>query len=57
MLPAGRFSVDANRAIRRIFEFPCRFPAAPSIRPKRRVQGFDSKRFLDTGRTSKKFLP
>jgi hypothetical protein len=41
----------------RIFEFPCRFPAAPSIRSENRDQGFDRKRLFDTGRTSKKFLP
>jgi hypothetical protein len=39
------------------FELPCRFPAAPSIRPESRMQGFDQKRLFDTGRTSKKFLP
>jgi hypothetical protein len=36
----------------RIFDFPCRFPAAPSIRPENRDQGFDRKRLFDTGRTS-----
>jgi hypothetical protein len=41
----------------RIFALPCRFPAAPLIRPVSRVQGFDQKRVFDTGRTSKKFLP
>jgi hypothetical protein len=41
----------------KIFEPPCRFPAAPSIRPESRMQGFDQKRLFDMGRTSKKFLP
>src|SRR5215469_12520557 len=27
----------------RIFELPCRFPAAPSIRPESRAQDFDQK--------------
>jgi hypothetical protein len=33
------------------------FPAAPSIRPESRVQGFDQKRLFDEGRTAKKILP
>jgi hypothetical protein len=44
-------------AIRGIFELPCRFPAAPSIRPESRVQGFDQKRLFDEGRTAKKIYP
>jgi hypothetical protein len=41
----------------KIFELPCRFPAALSIRPESGVQGSVKKRLFDTGRTSKKFLP
>jgi hypothetical protein len=37
----------------RIFELPCRFPAAPSIRPKSRVQGFDQKRLSIPGEPQK----
>jgi len=40
-----------------VFGLPCRFPAAPSIRPKDRSQGFDHKRLSDARRASKKFLP
>ena len=40
-----------------VFGIPCRFPAAPSIRPRRRVQGFDQKRFFGSGRAQKKLLP
>jgi hypothetical protein len=41
----------------RIFEFPCWFPAAPSIRPENPEQDFDQKRLFDMGRPRKKFLP
>jgi hypothetical protein len=40
-----------------VFEFPCRFPAAPSIRPESRAQDFDQKRLFGMGRAPKKFLP
>jgi len=42
-------------AIRRFFGLPCRFPAAPWIRPENRVQGFDYKR-LSVRESPKKIL-
>jgi hypothetical protein len=40
-----------------VFEFPCRFPAAPSVRPENRVHDFDQKRLFGAGRAAKKFFP
>src|SRR5271165_5815504 len=40
-----------------VFGFPCRFPAAPSIRSESRVQGFDQKRLSVRARSEKKFFP
>jgi hypothetical protein len=46
----------ANRDLM-VFGLPCRFPAAPSIRPERRVQDFDNKRLFGAGGAGKKFFP
>jgi hypothetical protein len=40
-----------------VFGLPCRFPAAPSIRPESLVQGIDRKRLLDVDQAQKKFFP
>jgi len=40
-----------------VFGLPCRFPAAPSIRPESCAQGIDQERLFDAGRTPKKFFP
>ena len=40
-----------------VFGLPCCFPAAPSIRPEDRVQGFDQKRLFGVGQAPKNFFP
>jgi len=40
-----------------VFGFPCRFPAAPSIRRDNHVQDFDKKRLSGKGASREKNLP
>src|SRR6516164_6419901 len=40
-----------------VFGLPCRFPAAPSIRPESRVQGLARKDFSVRGEPRKNFFP
>jgi hypothetical protein len=40
-----------------VFGFPCRFPAAPSIRPENRVQHIDLKDLPVQGEPRKKIFP
>jgi hypothetical protein len=40
-----------------VFGFPCSFPAAPSIQPESREQGFDQKGLFGSRRAAKKFFP
>jgi hypothetical protein len=40
-----------------VFGFPCRFPAAPSIRLESREHAFDQKRLFGSRQAAKKFFP
>jgi hypothetical protein len=40
-----------------VFAFPCRFPAAPSVRPENWVQDVDHKSFSGAGEPREYFFP